>query len=789
HAAGLVHRDIKPENIIYVNGVPKLCDPGLVCSVEATASFVGTLGYLPQECFQGEHLNDPQRDVYALGKVLYVTVTGESAVRYPYLPPDMSFSLRRKLWPLLTRVCDTNPRHRFRTVSDFRSAMPAELPDPGRLELLLESFRQWRLAHPLFTPALWLLFLLLLFGGSTLYAVHWRARQKQALFLQECREQCEAAEKRFRERPLSLLEDQLDAAGETALAREVGNVLRRPPEDLREKLRAYRALNDRLAKAASRLVRQVPRKDPGREEILRISDANRSLLSSPLSAWLPEKERKKILKDTMELEKRVFTDKFTLKPGQEFTSDSSRFQKFLYVPSGAFRNKKGELIQVKHSFWCCDCELRGDAFSGVMYRSPAMRPEMPMTRMMWNDVLEYCYRYTVFCRESGFLPEGYIVRPLYTHEWQWACRGAWAGMGNATKLLKENSGGKLHAVRYGEPNDLGLYDMIGNAAEITVPEPASRQPHTVDICGGSYRHKTADPDTRWNYLQYQFLPTEVGTRLAVARGDMDFFRREFFVAEPRQAEFKGKHYELLVTNAAFTVRSEAEKVCRFLGGHLVAPDSPELQEKLEKAFWETRSFYVTVSGRPENGVWMRPDGKPYSHVPMPPIPEGPSWSLVFLAGKIQLRREPRTPGVICEWTGEEYRKRTDPDRIRKCDGILHSFRMGKKLYVLFAYTCHPHTARRIAKLLGARLAEPKNAPVRERFQKELLPWKDLAVAMGGVWKFGAWEFEDGTKLDLKLFPGGVYQFDSENAMTPGLLKDRYCALMRIQALLLELPLE
>ena len=29
HAAGLVHRDIKPENILFVNGKPKLGDPGL----------------------------------------------------------------------------------------------------------------------------------------------------------------------------------------------------------------------------------------------------------------------------------------------------------------------------------------------------------------------------------------------------------------------------------------------------------------------------------------------------------------------------------------------------------------------------------------------------------------------------------------------------------------------------------------------------------------------------------------------------------------------------------------
>jgi serine/threonine protein kinase len=44
HENGLVHRDIKPSNVIFVNGLPKLADIGLVAPSDATLSFVGTEG-------------------------------------------------------------------------------------------------------------------------------------------------------------------------------------------------------------------------------------------------------------------------------------------------------------------------------------------------------------------------------------------------------------------------------------------------------------------------------------------------------------------------------------------------------------------------------------------------------------------------------------------------------------------------------------------------------------------------------------------------------------------------
>lgn len=70
HRHGLVHRDIKPSNIIFVGGVPKLADIGLVSPVDRSQhpmSQVGTAGFLPPE-----GCGSRQADVYAIGRVLEV---------------------------------------------------------------------------------------------------------------------------------------------------------------------------------------------------------------------------------------------------------------------------------------------------------------------------------------------------------------------------------------------------------------------------------------------------------------------------------------------------------------------------------------------------------------------------------------------------------------------------------------------------------------------------------------------------------------------------------------------
>ena len=123
HAHELTHRDIKPSNIIFIDGVPKLADIGLVAAT-GQRSFVGTEGYVPPE-----GPGTPAADIFSLGKVLYEISTGKDRLDFPEVDSQLSARPDKEQLLQLNRVllqaCANDPRQRYQSAGAMRDDLAA----------------------------------------------------------------------------------------------------------------------------------------------------------------------------------------------------------------------------------------------------------------------------------------------------------------------------------------------------------------------------------------------------------------------------------------------------------------------------------------------------------------------------------------------------------------------------------------------------------------------------------------------------------------------------------------
>jgi serine/threonine-protein kinase len=135
HARGVVHRDLKPANILFTrSGEPKVADFGLAHLMESpldltrTGSTLGTPLYMSPEQIQGRSRDiSPRTDVYALGAILYESLTGrppyegETTVdlysrivkEAPPRPRTVNPEISRDLEGILLKALEKNPARRY----------------------------------------------------------------------------------------------------------------------------------------------------------------------------------------------------------------------------------------------------------------------------------------------------------------------------------------------------------------------------------------------------------------------------------------------------------------------------------------------------------------------------------------------------------------------------------------------------------------------------------------------------------------------------------------------------
>ena len=176
HRSGIVHRDLKPANVLLTAaGTPKIGDFGLARRLDGgagatlTGTALGTPSYMAPEQARGEtRAIGPAVDVYALGAILYETLTGRPPFRAetpsetvhqviyqdPVPPSRLNARVPRDVETICLKCLEKEPARRYATAAaladDLRRARDGE-PIRARPVPLWEKGWKWARRRPAIT--------------------------------------------------------------------------------------------------------------------------------------------------------------------------------------------------------------------------------------------------------------------------------------------------------------------------------------------------------------------------------------------------------------------------------------------------------------------------------------------------------------------------------------------------------------------------------------------------------------------------------------------------------------
>jgi tetratricopeptide (TPR) repeat protein len=138
HTRGIVHRDVKPTNVILERGDParaRILDFGIARAGEGrthtlTGAVLGTPGYLAPEQARGDEVIDARADVFALGSVLFESISG----RPTFGQGNVMAVLTRILFeptPNLNEIVPEAPEKLASLVARMLQKDPAKRPRDG----------------------------------------------------------------------------------------------------------------------------------------------------------------------------------------------------------------------------------------------------------------------------------------------------------------------------------------------------------------------------------------------------------------------------------------------------------------------------------------------------------------------------------------------------------------------------------------------------------------------------------------------------------------------------------
>ena len=195
HRQGVIHRDIKPSNIMLgLDGLPMVMDFGLAkreageVTMTLEGQVLGTPAFMSPEQAGGDaHKVDGRSDIYSLGAVLYLLLTGELPFKgnarmllhqvlhdNPRSPRSLVRSIPRDLETICLKAMAKSPLDRYPSASDFADDLRrwlTERPVQARPVGPLRRLGLWSRRNPALATAggLALLAVMVMIVTSTLY--------------------------------------------------------------------------------------------------------------------------------------------------------------------------------------------------------------------------------------------------------------------------------------------------------------------------------------------------------------------------------------------------------------------------------------------------------------------------------------------------------------------------------------------------------------------------------------------------------------------------------------------
>jgi formylglycine-generating enzyme required for sulfatase activity len=128
-------------------------------------------------------------------------------------------------------------------------------------------------------------------------------------------------------------------------------------------------------------------------------------------------------------------------------------------------------VVITHGFFMAELECSQALYESVTGKNPSgyKGNNHPVEKVTWNDATAFCNLLTTQHRQQGVLPQGWEWRLPTEAQWEYACRAGTTtprpGELDTIAWHRANRGEAHHPSGELQPNNWGLFDMLGNVWE------------------------------------------------------------------------------------------------------------------------------------------------------------------------------------------------------------------------------------------------------------------------------------------------------------------------------------